>query len=384
MLYIVTVHYRSPRWIEIQHRYLRRHIQVPLQVWTSLEGIEGSYGSYFDRVLEQQGTHAAKLNHLAMEVTHVAADDDLLMFLDGDAFTIADPMPLIDESLQRAPLLAVRRAENVDEPQPHPCFCVTTVGTWRSLPGDWTAGPTWTGAHGRPTSDVGANLLRKLELSQTPLGRRCCAPTASTSTRCTSPSTGTSSTTTARASAPASSAPPTASTPRRPGAQPRLRAREAARAPVRRAALAPLGTLHERAPGARIRACLRRDRVRRGGLAGRVRLTAGPPPASRGDLVGQRFRDGGPQAPRPHEDPQRRRAGHREGVQERVAAVGLHMTVGDRAPHFGRRRLWRWRITRAPGTAGVTFPWKLSWVAVPSRRARRVASGSWEPAGGAR
>jgi hypothetical protein len=168
VLYIVTVHYRSPRWIEIQHDYLRRHIQVPFEVWTSLEGIEPSYGRYFDRVLEQQGLHAAKLNHLAMEVTHVAADDDLLMFLDGDAFTIADPMPLIEEDLAKAPLLAVRRAENVDEPQPHPCFCVTTVGTWRSLPGDWTAGPTWTGAHGQPTSDVGANLLRKLELSHTP------------------------------------------------------------------------------------------------------------------------------------------------------------------------------------------------------------------------
>jgi hypothetical protein len=45
---------------------------------------------------------------------------------------------------------------------------VTTVGTWRSLPGDWTAGPTWIGAHGKPTSDVGGSLLRRLELSQTP------------------------------------------------------------------------------------------------------------------------------------------------------------------------------------------------------------------------
>jgi hypothetical protein len=168
VLYIVTVHYLSPRWIEIQHDYLRRHIPVPFRVWSSLEGIEGSYGQYFDRVLVQRGTHAAKLNHLATEVTHEASEEDLLMFLDGDAFTIANPMRLIEEGLAQAPLLAVRRAENVEEPQPHPCFCVTTVGTWRSLPGDWTAGPTWTGAHGLPTSDVGGNLLRKLELSHTP------------------------------------------------------------------------------------------------------------------------------------------------------------------------------------------------------------------------
>jgi hypothetical protein len=168
MLYIATVHYRSPRWIEIQARQLRRHISVPYQTWSSLERIDPSYASKFDRVLEQRGSHAGKLNHLAMEIAEEAGDSDLLMFLDGDAFPIADPMPLIDDALARSELLAVRRAENVDEPQPHPCFCVTTVGTWRRLPGDWTAGPVWPGARGKPTTDVGANLLRRLELTSTP------------------------------------------------------------------------------------------------------------------------------------------------------------------------------------------------------------------------
>jgi hypothetical protein len=90
------------------------------------------------------------------------------MFLDGDAFPIADPMPLIERGLAGAPLTAVRRSENADEPQPHPCFCVTTVGMWRSLPGDWTAGHTWTGPYGKPNSDVGGNLLRRLEATGTP------------------------------------------------------------------------------------------------------------------------------------------------------------------------------------------------------------------------
>ncbi len=168
MLYVASVHYKSPQWIEIQTQHLREHISVPFQTWTSLEGIDPAYARYFDRVLQQKGMHAGKLNHLAAEISYEAADEDLLMFLDGDAFPIADPMPLIERALAEAPLLAVRRAENVDEPQPHPCFCVTTVGTWRSLPGDWTAGPVWPGARGIPTSDVGANLLRRLELSNTP------------------------------------------------------------------------------------------------------------------------------------------------------------------------------------------------------------------------
>lgn len=168
MLYIASVHYRSPQWIEIQTRHLRQHISVPYQTWSSLEHIDPSYSVHFDRIVQQRGSHAGKLNHMAMEISQEAADDDLLMFMDGDAFPIADPMPLITKGLAEAPLIAVRRAENADEPQPHPCFCVTTVGTWRSLPGDWTAGPTWPGARGEPTTDVGGNLLRRLELTDTP------------------------------------------------------------------------------------------------------------------------------------------------------------------------------------------------------------------------
>lgn len=161
------MHHGSPRWIEIQTSHIREQISVPCRIWSSLEAIDDSYASHFDVVVDQKGGHAGKLNHLALEISRDASEEDLLMFLDGDAFPIADPMPLIADSLSRAPLLAVRRAENLDEPQPHPCFCVTTVGLWRSLPGDWSSGPTWPGPNGRPRTDVGANLLRALELADT-------------------------------------------------------------------------------------------------------------------------------------------------------------------------------------------------------------------------
>jgi hypothetical protein len=71
---------------------------------------------------------------------------------------------LIESSLARAPLLAVRRAENDNDPQPHPCFCVTRVGTWRSLGGDWSVGPLV----GTSKEDVGGRLLQQLELTNTP------------------------------------------------------------------------------------------------------------------------------------------------------------------------------------------------------------------------
>jgi hypothetical protein len=168
MLHIATVHYASPRWIEIQVLYLRKHIPVPYKIWASLEEIDPSYSRYFDRVIEQRGMHAGKLNHLAMEIEQEASDDDLLMFLDGDAFPIANPMPRITNGLAAAPLIAVRRAENLNEPQPHPCFCVTTIRTWKRLQGDWSSGPTWSLSPSGRATDVGANLLRRLELTGTP------------------------------------------------------------------------------------------------------------------------------------------------------------------------------------------------------------------------
>jgi hypothetical protein len=168
VLHIATVHYASPRWIEIQKSYLREHISVPYQTWSSLEMIDDSYSVHFDHVIEQGGLHSDKLNHLAIEISHQAEDDDLLMFLDGDAFPIADPMPLITDGLAKAPLVAVRRAENAGDLQPHPCFCVTTVRAWRELPGDWSKGYKWLNSRGKHVTDVGANLLRQLELTNTP------------------------------------------------------------------------------------------------------------------------------------------------------------------------------------------------------------------------
>ena len=136
--------------------------------WTSLNEIDPSYGSHFDRVIHQSGRHSDKLNHLAIEIASEASDSDLLMFLDGDAFPIADPMPLISDGLARAPLIAVRRAENNRDRQPHPCFCVTTVGAWQEIPGDWSMGYNWHTGNGASISDVGGNLLRRLELTETP------------------------------------------------------------------------------------------------------------------------------------------------------------------------------------------------------------------------
>jgi hypothetical protein len=90
------------------------------------------------------------------------------MFLAPDAFPVTDPMPVLQRALAQAPLVAVRRAENDGDPQPHPCFCVTTVGAWKRLAGDWCDGHPFTAPGLGRVSDFGANLLRRLELTGTP------------------------------------------------------------------------------------------------------------------------------------------------------------------------------------------------------------------------
>lgn len=159
MLHILTVHFRAGRWVEIQRSFLQRHITQPYRSWASLEGVPERFAEAFDVVVESRGRHEWKLNHMAARVCETAPDDDVMIFLDGDAFPIADPMPTIRAALASTDLLAVRRSENLGDPQPHPCFAAVSVGTWKRLGGDWAGGYPWRNELGETVSDVGGNLL---------------------------------------------------------------------------------------------------------------------------------------------------------------------------------------------------------------------------------
>lgn len=173
MIYVLTAHFKTPKWIDIQRRYLDLHVHEPFKVIGSFERITDAYDDRFDRVIRSFGSHEGKLNLLAAEVAAEADPDDILMFLDGDAFPVADPMPAVHKALETTSLLAVRRDEQGDK-QPHPCFCAVTVAEWLRLGGDWSPGYAWVDSSGNATTDVGGNLLAALErtgTSWTPLVR---------------------------------------------------------------------------------------------------------------------------------------------------------------------------------------------------------------------
>jgi hypothetical protein len=171
MFHIVTVHWRTADWIEPQLRFIGRNFPADTRVYASLNGIDAEYRSLFAHAEDLPGTHPEKLNALARVVSGHAAADDHLVFIDGDAFPIVPITPAI---MQGRPLAAVRRDENLGDPQPHPCFALTTVGFWNSIEGDWRPGYTWTNDLGYRTTDVGANLLgilRKRRIEWQPLLR---------------------------------------------------------------------------------------------------------------------------------------------------------------------------------------------------------------------
>jgi hypothetical protein len=146
VIHIATVHWRDDSWVEPQRRYLERNLETPYRVHADLEGT---------------GSHAEKLNALAEAIAREAEPEDILIFLDGDAFPVAPVDDFLAQTLARYPLAAIRRDENLGDKQPHPSFCVTTVGFWQELGGDWSPG-FWTNDVGWEIADPGGKLLDQL------------------------------------------------------------------------------------------------------------------------------------------------------------------------------------------------------------------------------
>ena len=160
MIHIATVHWKDDKWIDIQLDYLRRHIAEPFQVYAWLNDVPGEHRHKFHYVnTKDVRPHAIKLNTLA-DIIYFDSnrDNDLIIFMDGDAFPVGNIIGFAQEKLKSFPLVAVQRLENDGDVQPHPCFCITTIGFWKKIGGDWKPGYTWESSTMQVT-DVGGNLL---------------------------------------------------------------------------------------------------------------------------------------------------------------------------------------------------------------------------------
>jgi len=164
--HVLTVHWKEDRWVDLQKEYFDRNLGVgSYDAYAFLNDLTQEHSSKFSySSAEPIEDHATKLNLLAdIACLRASGDDDILIFADSDAFPIADLKEHLSKELVEHPLVAVQRLENLGDPQPHPCFCVTTVGFWKKIKGDWHAGFQWRNSLGETVTDVGGNLLGKLE-----------------------------------------------------------------------------------------------------------------------------------------------------------------------------------------------------------------------------
>lgn len=139
-------------------------MQARYRTYAFLSGTATEHKDKFDfTICEPLKDHATKLNILAEIASQLGEPNDILMFLDGDAFPISPIAPFANDILSKYPLAAVVRSENQGDVQPHPMFCITTGSFWKTIKGDWKRGYQWVNSFGIRTTDVGGNLLGRLE-----------------------------------------------------------------------------------------------------------------------------------------------------------------------------------------------------------------------------
>jgi hypothetical protein len=164
--HVLSVHWKEDRWVDLQKQYFDRHLGIgAYDAYAFLNDLDQDHSSKFAYSSNEPiEDHATKLNLLAdIACLRATTDEDILIFTDSDAFPITDLREYLPRELDEYPLVAVQRLENLGDPQPHPCFCFTTVGFWRKIRGDWHAGFQWKNSLGEMVTDVGGNLLVKLE-----------------------------------------------------------------------------------------------------------------------------------------------------------------------------------------------------------------------------
>jgi hypothetical protein len=161
LIHIATIHWPTSRWIDIQQYYLKKNISEEFSCFAVIHVKSEQEATGFEYIKRSvSADHAKHLNHLQSEVIKSASgDDDILVFLDGDAFPVIPLDEHLKNWLEKAPLVAIQRPENDGEFLPHPGFSAARIRTWKELGACWGPSRTVSG-FGR---DPGGGLYDRIE-----------------------------------------------------------------------------------------------------------------------------------------------------------------------------------------------------------------------------
>ena len=166
MIHLMTAtHFGTPKWIDLQLSNIRRHLGKT-HVWAFCDGFDISphlEKFHFCENGDRPGNrsrgspnHWGKLNRLTELVLESGpAPDDILIWMDSDAFPIAPMGDYLKARFRRFPFLAINRFENHRDVIPHPSFACTTVRFCRRHGLNWRGGA---GAAEGGLRDTGGHL----------------------------------------------------------------------------------------------------------------------------------------------------------------------------------------------------------------------------------
>ena len=161
MIYIVTVHHKTNMWIELQQKCLQKYTNEEYKIY----GCNFQVGEYnknyffYENDLPGIGHHprVSFLTDRILENKNID-DDDLILFLDGDAFPIANWVDFVKEKLIDNFLVGVERLEN-EEMYPHVSFICTYIKNWKEI---MTWGDAWQHKGSGGPNDYGSMLGDRL------------------------------------------------------------------------------------------------------------------------------------------------------------------------------------------------------------------------------
>ena len=158
MIYIVTNHHGPSvdKFVHLQSKYLQRYSESNYKVFCGISNFGhdpeknswnikadpqymGNYELISTDDIRLENQHHTKMNFLSKMIkdNHQISDEDLLVFLDGDAFPVSHWESTVREALQEHKVVCVYRTENLEplvpdeqKPYPHLMFVAVKAKFW--------------------------------------------------------------------------------------------------------------------------------------------------------------------------------------------------------------------------------------------------------------
>ena len=177
-IHIITIHYKSTNWLDLQLKKINKHFEN-FKIYTIYNKMDMSNhenqfnyckwgrvrnkGVNFDGIPLRSWNHWTKLDNLTNMVVNDddTNDDDILIWLDCDAFPVADVNDFIDSKLKEFEFFAINRKEMNNSVIPHPSFAGCKVKLWKKFNLSWEGIPH--APLGEETHDTGGKMYAILQ-----------------------------------------------------------------------------------------------------------------------------------------------------------------------------------------------------------------------------